>query len=56
MGIFRVDHLILKIQLLCSSLGKATSTDSRLLQLPLVICVGLRPYGFPQSALASWLA
>lgn len=48
MYIFRSDHLILDNLLVCSSLGKTTSPAPRIAQLPIVICVGLRPHGlFP---------
>ena len=44
--VFKMDHLALDNQLVCSLLGKATSPALSFPQLPIVLCVGCRPSGF----------
>ena len=52
--ISRADHLILDNQLVCSSLGKTISPAHLIPQLPVVLCLGLRPgeLSFPWFMLA----
>lgn len=42
-GLFSRHHLVLDSQLICSSLGKTTSPTPSFPQLPIVLCIGLRP-------------
>lgn len=43
-GLFSGHHLVLDIQLMCSSLGKTISPALNFPQLPIVLCIGLRPH------------
>lgn len=45
MYIFKVGHLVLDDQLSCCALGRTTSPVASFFQLPVVVCVGLRPCG-----------
>lgn len=45
MYVFRTDCLALNNQLMCSSMGKTSSLSSKFLQLPMVLCEGLKPHG-----------
>jgi hypothetical protein len=51
MHIFSADKIVLDSQIGCSSQGKTISLTSSILQLPRVLCVGLRPPGLAISAL-----
>lgn len=44
MYVFKGDHLVLDNQLVCSSLGKATSLVPSFPQLPIPLCAGFRPH------------
>lgn len=52
MCVFRVAHLALDNQLVCSSMRSTTSPASSSPQLPEVLCVGLSLTGFSLSCLA----
>lgn len=48
MYVFRADYLTLNNELMCSSMGKTSSLSRKFLQLPMVLCEGLKPHGlFP---------
>lgn len=56
MYVFRVDHLTLDNQLVCSFLGSTISTAPSFHQLFIVICVEMEPPGlFPTHFVMSYL-
>ena len=50
--VFRANSLVLDNQWVCSSLGKTISPILGIPQLPVVLCLRLRPLRFPSSVLS----